>query len=335
MQFAHPWILLAIPVVIYLGFRQVRPGAAGSASLVYPDLGLLRNRIRSLRATAAKSLPVFRTAAMILLVIGLARPQMPTGVRQVEGAGIDIVLTLDISGSMLAEDFKPKNRFHVAREVLADFIKRAGPNRLGLVVFSGQAFTQAPLTSDHEMVSKLLEQVDMNMLEDGTAIGMAIATAANRLRNSKAKSKVIILLTDGENNRGEIDPVTAARAANTLGIRIYAIGVGKPGGAPVPNPNQGLGQPQYIRGPDGQPLLTKLDEETLQEVAGQSGEYFRATDAGALRAIYRQIDEMEKSEYLGSPQMEYKQLFGKFVWPALIILVAVFALNCTLLRKVP
>ncbi|MFP3903591.1 MAG: vWA domain-containing protein, partial [Armatimonadota bacterium] len=300
-----------------------------------PDLSLVRNRLRSLRATAAKILPVFRTIALILLVIGLARPQMATGVRRAAGAGIDIVLTLDISSSMLAEDFEPKNRFHVAREVLADFIKNAGPNRLGLVVFAGQAFTQAPLTSDHEMVSKLLDEVDMNMLEDGTAIGMAIATAANRLRNSEARSKVIILLTDGENNRGEIDPVTAARAANSLGIRIYAIGVGKPGGAPVPNPNQGFGQPRYIRGPDGQPLLTKLDEETLQKVAAEAGQYFRATDAGALRTIYRQIDQMEKSQYLGSPQMEYKQLYGRFVWPALIILVAVFLLDCTLLRKVP
>lgn len=335
MTFAYPWVLFAIIPVIYLGILQVRPGQPGSANIRYPDLSALRTRLRTFRTWTARSLPAFRTAAMILLVIGLARPQVPVGTKRVAGAGIDIVLTMDISSSMLAEDFEPRNRFTVAKDVLADFITNAGPNRLGLVVFAGQAFTQAPLTSDHEMVSKLLEEVQMDMLEDGTAIGMAIATAASRLRNSEAKSKVIILLTDGENNRGEIDPVTAARAAEALGIRIYAIGVGKPGGAPVPNPRHGVGQPRYLRGADGKLILTKLDEETLKQVAGESGAYFRATDADALRTIYEQIDRMEKSEYLGSPQMEYRQLYGRFVWPALGILMALFVARATLLRKIP
>jgi len=265
----------------------------------------------------------------------LARPEIPIGVKRVAGAGIDIILTLDISSSMRAEDFSPRNRFHVAKETLKDFIAGAGQNRLGLVIFAKDAFTQAPLTADHKMVLSLLQSVEIGMLPDATAIGMAIATAASRLVNSDAKSKVIILLTDGKNNAGEIDPVTAARTASTLGIKIYAIGVGKPGGAPIPNPNPGFGQPRYLLGPDGKPIITELDEETLKEVVGDTGQYFRATDADALHEIYSQIDKMEKSEYLGSRQLEYQQYYGRFVWPALIVLLTLFALDCTLLRKAP
>jgi Ca-activated chloride channel family protein len=269
----------------------------------------------------ARNAPLLQIVALALLVIGLARPQVPVGVKRVSGAGIDIVLTLDISGSMGAEDMGSKSRVAAAKEVLADFIAKAGANRLGLVVFAQQAFTQAPLTADHHMVTDLLKDVDIGMLEDGTAIGMAIATAANRLRNSEAKSKVIILLTDGANNAGEIDPVTAARAADALGVKIYAIGFGSAEAARMATGTPGAG--------------AELDEDTLREVAGDTGEYFRATDEEALRDIYAQIDAMEKSEYLGSKQVEYRQLYGRFVWPALMLLALQFFLTSTWLRKAP
>jgi len=333
--FAFPWAFILFAGVGYLALRQVRPTGRGSARLVYSDIAFMGERTRVIRSLLARALPWLQIIAVALLVIALARPQVPVGVKRTAGAGIDIVLTLDISGSMRADDFRPKSRFHVAREVLGDFINQAGQNRLGLVVFAQQAFTQAPLTADHKMVKRLLDEVYIGMLEDGTAIGMAIATAANRLRNSEAKSKVIILLTDGVNNAGEIDPVTAAKAVAAMGIKIYAIGVGKEGGAPMPDPDAPPGHRRYITGPNGGVLLTELDEETLKEVAGESGQYFRATDANALKEIYAQINRMEKSEYLGAKQIEYRQLYARFAWPALVILLAQLVLSCTWLRKVP
>ena len=222
-------------------------------------------------ARSAALLPWLRLAAFVLLVLALARPQTQAAVEQDAGQGIDIMLTMDISGSMLAEDFEPKNRFVVAQETLERFANETQNDRLGLVIFARQAFTQCPLTLDHEMVAQLIRQVQQGMIDDGTAVGMAIATAAHRLRESKAKSKVIILMTDGMNNSGKIDPLTAAKAAAALGIRIYAIGVGKEGGAPIPLYRGVLGK-QYDRNPDGTLKLTEVDEETLKKVAATTGE---------------------------------------------------------------
>ncbi len=325
MIFACPWALIGLLGVAYLALRQVRPGKSGSGRVRYSDLRLLETASGTARAKMSSLLPPLRMIALGLLVVGLARPEVPVGVKRTAGAGIDIILTLDISGSMEIKDLGPQSRFHVAKEVLSDFIDRAGQNRLGLVVFARQAFTQAPLTADHKMVRALLDEVEVGMLPDGTAIGMAIATSASRLRNSEAKSKVIILLTDGANNAGEIDPVTAARTAAALGLKIYAIGVGGKGVASQPGFPFGVGKPAG----------TQLDEETLRKVAGEAGQYFRATDADTLRQIYAQIEKMEKSEYLGQRQIEYKQLYGQFVWPAFVILLLQFILGCTWLRKAP
>lgn len=322
MSFAHPWVLLGLIGVGFVAYRQVRATRGGSARVRYSSLALLKRARASRRIGVARLLPVLQVIAMALLVIGLARPQAAIGVKRIAGAGIDIVLTLDISGSMGTPDMGGKSRVEAAREVLADFIARAGANRLGLVVFARQAFTQAPLTADHRMVTSLLGDVSIGMLEDGTAIGMAIATAANRLRNSEARSKVIILLTDGANNAGQVDPVTAARAASALGIKIYAIGVGS-------------SQAAQLSGPGLPDVGPELDEATLGEVVGDTGEYFRATDQEALRKIYEQIDAMEKSEYMGARQTEYRQLYGRFVWPALALLAFQFLLASTALRKAP
>lgn len=322
MSFEHPWMLIGLVGVAYIGYRQVRATRAGSARVRYSSLALLRSGRSSPRIGAVRMLPLLQVLALALLVVGLARPQVAVGVKRIAGAGIDIVLTLDISGSMGTPDMGGKSRVEAARQVLAEFIAGAGANRLGLVVFARQAFTQAPLTADHQMVTNLLGDVSIGMLDDGTAIGMAIATAANRLRSSEARSKVIILLTDGANNAGEIDPVTAARAASALGIKIYAIGVGSSQAAQL------AGRGLSGAGPE-------LDEDTLRQVAGDTGEYFRATDEKALREIYRQIDAMEKSEYLGARQTEYRQLYGRFVWPALALLALQFLLASTALRKAP
>ncbi len=292
-------------------------------------------RQRSPRAWLTRQLPWVRLPALALLIIACARPQIPAGVREIGGAGIDIMLVLDISGSMQAEDFRPKNRFTVAREVLREFISNAGANRLGLVVFAGKAFTQSPLAADHQIVSQLLERVQLGMLEDGTAIGMAIATAAHRLQASQARSKIIILLTDGVNNRGEIDPPTAAEAAAALGIKIYAIGVGKEGGAPVPDPNALLGS-RYLVDRRGRVLMTKLDEPMLKKIAQlTNGKYFRATDAQALRQIYEQIDKMEKSEFTAKRERRFTELFTRYAAWGLGLLALQALLGATWLRKAP
>jgi Ca-activated chloride channel family protein len=336
MSFANPWVLLLLLLLPVVGWRLARPGKAGSAVTEYPDLRLLVPKRRSPRPWLARQLPWLKLPALALLIIACARPQAPAGVREIGGAGIDIMLVLDISGSMQAEDFKPKNRFTVAREVLREFIKQAGANRLGLVVFAGQAFTQSPLAADHEIVSQLLERVHLGMLEDGTAIGMAIATAAHRLEASKARSKVIILLTDGVNNRGEIDPPTAAEAAAALGVKIYTIGAGKQGGAPVPVPDPVFGK-RYATDPrTGQVIMTKLDEPMLKQIAQiTKGKYFRATDAEALRKIYEQIDQMEKSEFTAKRERRYEELFARYAFPGLLLLLVQAVLGMTWLRKAP
>ena len=336
MTFADPWLLLLLLLLPVIGWRLARPGKTGSAVSTYPDLRLTMARRRSARPWLAQQLPWVRLPALALLIVACARPQAPAGVREIGGAGIDIMLVLDISGSMQAEDFKPKNRFTVAREVLREFISNAGANRLGLVVFSGKAFTQSPLAADHQIVSQLLDRVHIGMLEDGTAIGMAIATAAHRLEASKARSKVIILLTDGVNNRGEVDPPTAAEAAAALGIKIYAIGVGKEGGAPVPVPGALFG-PRYLTDPKtGRVLMTKLDEPMLKKIAQiTGGKYFRATDAQALRQIYEQIDKMEKSEFTAKRERRYTELFGQYAAWGLGLLVLQTLLGATWLRKAP
>lgn len=335
MTFANPWYLLLLVLVPVIGWFLARPGKAGSALATYPDLRLLGSRVGGLRPFLSRHLPWLRLAVLVLLVFGMARPQVSAGVKEIGGAGIDIMLCMDISGSMQAEDFKPKNRFTVAREVLREFIAQAGANRLGLVIFAGQAFTQSPLASDHAIVSQLLERVKIGMLEDGTAIGMGLATAANRLQASNARSKVIILLTDGVNNRGEIDPVTAAQAAAALGIKVYAIGVGKEGGAPVPVADPLFGK-RYLRDAQGNLVMTKLDEETLKKVASVTGgQYFRATDADTLRRIYQKIDEMEKSEFVAKRERKFNELLARFVLPGLILLLVQFVLGTTWLRKAP
>jgi Ca-activated chloride channel homolog len=307
MKFAQPlflYLLVLIPVMVafYL-LKQQR----ASASLRMPGLQPFANATLTFRHYLRHVLFAFRTLAVALLIIVLARPQTSDKFQDMSTEGIDIVLTLDISGSMLAQDFRP-NRIEAAKNVATEFISGRPYDRIGLVVFSGESFTQCPLTTDHAVLINLLREVQSGMIEDGTAIGMGLATAVNRIKDSEAKSKVIILLTDGVNNRGEIAPATAAGIAKTYGIRVYTIGVGTQGVAPYPV--------QTPYGTQYQDMQVEIDETILRDIAQTTGgNYFRATDNDKLIQVYNEIDKLEKSK-IDVKQFNRKE--EKYLLPALI-----------------
>lgn len=284
-RLAFPWALGLLPLLLLLWLwrrrrREYRPPALG-----FSAAGWLPGR-----ETAPRWPGGLVALGFLLLTVSLARPQ--EGVRQseLESRGVDIVLSLDVSTSMRAEDFQPDNRLAVAKRVAEDFVRARARDRLGLVAFAATAFTQCPLTLNHDALVTLLQRLDFGMVEDGTAIGMGLATAVNRLRESKARSKVVILLTDGINNRGSVDPATAAELARALGVRVYTVGVGTTGVAPVP-----VDDP--IFGRRTQPMQVEIDEEVLRTIAARTGgQYFRATDPRSLAEIYREIDRLERSE---------------------------------------
>ena len=286
LSFAHPLLLLLlVPVALYviLALRGAAPALVFSRA---PTLGRLS---RPLSTKIARLPALLRAAAILALVVAVAGPRTGVSATDVTSDGIAIVLALDISSSMLAEDFHPRNRISVAKQTIHDFIAARTQDRIGLVTFAGEALTQVPITVDYDVLYRALGGVDIGDLEDGTAIGTAIATASNRLRKVPGKSKVIILATDGVNNRGEIDPLTAAKAAAAFGIRIYTIGIGTEGVAPIPVA-RGLFGYEYAN------LPVHIDQALLREIARTTGgQYFRATTGEALREIYQQIDQLEKS----------------------------------------
>ena len=279
------WGLTIIPILIGLYiYRQKK----GYSSLRLSSLNALSDAPVSWK-NYFRHLPfLLRIVAISCLIVVLARPQSTSSWENIETEGIDIVLALDISGSMLAEDFKP-NRLEASKNVAMEFIAGRPDDRMGLVVFSGESFTQCPLTTDHAVLMNLFQDIKSGMIEDGTAIGLGLANAVSRLKDSKAKSKVIILLTDGVNNQGEVAPITAAEIAETFDIRVYTVGVGSLGTAPYPfRTSYGV---QY------QNIEVKIDEEVLQQIASMTnGKYFRATDNQKLKDIYQEIDELEKSK---------------------------------------
>ena len=268
-----------------------------------------------------------RMLAIALLIVGFARPRTTSQGENIYTEGIDIVLLLDISGSMLAEDFQP-NRIEAAKRVAQEFVDGRANDRVGLVIFAGESFTQCPMTLDYRVLKNLIRQVKQGAIEDGTAIGMAIAQGVNRLKDSKTKSKVMILLTDGVNNRGEIDPLTAAQIAQTYGIRIYTVGVGTQGEAPYP-----VQTPFGIR---YQNMPVDVDEKTLQKIAEMThGQYFRATNNRTLKQIYEEIDELEKTRIEVKAYRSYTELFYAWVGLGMVVLVLEFGLSQTILRKLP
>jgi len=271
--------------------------------------------------------------AVFCILLALARPQFPMEQSKIKTEGIDIVLLVDVSTSMLAEDFeldgRRVNRLEVAKDVVKDFIDGRPNDRIGIVAFAGRAYTVCPLTLDHNWLLQNLDRVKIAMVEDGTAVGSGIASALNRVKDANAKSKVIILLTDGVNNAGKISPITAAEAAKTLGIKVYAIGAGTDGLAPYPV-RDFFGNTVY------QPIKIEIDEATLKKIAQETNaKYFRATDTESLKHIYREIDKLEKTAIEEKGYVEYKELFPMFLIPGLILLLLEVLLTNTFLRRIP
>ena len=315
--------LLIIPVVYSIWYFYKRRNI--NSEILFSNLGSL-NKTKTLKNRLRDLPQIFNIIAICLLIIALARPQSSTNWEESTTEGIDIVLSMDISGSMLAEDLKP-NRLEASKDVAVDFISKRVNDRIGLVIFSGESFTQCPLTTDHNVLINLFKDVKSGMVEDGTAIGMGLATAVNRLKDSDAISKIIILLTDGVNNKGVVAPFTAAEIAKQFGIRVYTIGVGTEGYAPYPF--------QTPFGVQYQDVEVQIDEETLQNIATVTdGKYFRATNNSKLKEIYKDIDKLEKSKIEVTEFHKRSEEFSNFAIPAFIILLFGFILEKTYLKQI-
>lgn len=278
---------------------------------------------------ALATLPWIRLTALALLIFALARPQLLNHIQIEKRRGIDILIALDISGSMASVDFKPKNRLEVAKAVIADFIANRTSDRIGLVVFAGTSFTRCPLTVDASSLYQGLEDTRIGELEDGTALGMALATSVNRVRHSRTATRVIILITDGVNNRGEIDPRDAAAIAREFNIKVYTIGVGRRGEAPYPV-TDALGRQRFTM------VNVEIDEDLLKEIAGSTGGmYFRATDPDSLKRIFSEIDGWEKSEIKSRRIVQARELYRWFVAAGLFLLLAAGIASRSFLRELP
>jgi Ca-activated chloride channel homolog len=327
LSFGNPgflFLLVIIPGLIYWYFIRAKKN---HADILVPDTRGFEGKSRSLKLYAYHSLYVFRLLAITLLILALARPQTSLSRQDISVEGIDLVIALDVSGSMLAMDFKP-DRLEASKEVAMEFIDGRPNDRIGLVIFSGETFTQCPLTSDHAVLKNLFRDIKSGMIDDGTALGDGLATAVNRLRNSKAISKVIILLTDGVNNMGSLDPRSAAEIAKLYGIRIYTIGVGTMGQAPYPV--------QTPFGMQTQMMEVKIDEPLLQEIARMTdGKYFRATNNAKLRAIYQEIDKMEKSKIDVTEFRKKKEEYLPLVLLAFAFLGIEMLLRYVYLKNIP
>lgn len=326
ITFANPaffWGLLLIPLAtIWYILRHKKQ----EASVRFSDTGGFNTLPKSWKVYGRHLLFVLEMAALALLIVAMARPQSTSKSQKSNIEGIDIVLAQDISGSMLARDFKP-DRLEASKKVAAEFVEGRPGDRMGLVVFSGESFTQVPLTTDHGVMLNMLGELKSGMIEDGTAIGDGLATAINRLKDSEAVSKVVILLTDGMNNAGSVDPYTAAEMAKIYGIRVYTIGVGTYGTAPFPV--------QTIFGVQYQQMKVDIDEKLLQTIADSSGgKYFRATTNQKLDEIYAEIDKLERSKI---EVLEFKRLHEEFyplvAW-ALALLLLEFLLRRTVFRTI-
>ncbi len=321
ISFANPkaFYLLVLPILLMLwvAWRYNKQ----YATLRMSSLGGFHGRGSNIRGTLKSSLYIIRVLVFCLLVLVLARPQTQLKEDNITAEGIDLVISLDVSTSMLAEDFQP-NRLVAAKNLAADFISNRPNDRVGLVVFAGESFTQCPLTTDRQVVLNLLSQIKEGLLQDGTAIGLGLGTAVNRLKESEAKSKVIILMTDGINNMGFIDPITAAEAAREYGVRVYTIGVGTIGVARHP-------QSMF-------PVEVKIDESLLKEIAQMTGgRYFRATNNESLKQIYDEIDTLEKTKIEVSTIQRVSDEFFPILLVAGIALLVEMLLRYTLLRSIP
>jgi Ca-activated chloride channel homolog len=332
--FQNPEWLIGIPVILLLmTWYYLSLGRSDGGRIRYSDISRLKAGGRGRMARLRHLLMFLRLGVLSLLFVAMARPQTETVIEPSYTEGVDIVIALDVSGSMQAIDLdmkSRKNRLEVSKEVIENFIGNRKHDRIGLVIFASSAFTQCPMTIDYAILKEFLEKVEIGMIDEtSTAIGNALSNAVNRLKNSKARSKVIILLTDGESNAGEIDPLTAAEIAKTFGIRVYTIGAGSEGEALVPARNL-LGQLSYRR------AQVKIDEKTLGEIAKITGaEYYRARDRVALEAIFAEIDDLEKTRIETAGMRRYGELFRYAAFPALGLLLLEILLGYTRLRSLP
>jgi Ca-activated chloride channel family protein len=328
LDFAYPAFLYALALLpLMIGWYFWR-GRKSTSSMTLSGFENLDEHRVSSRIWLRHLLFGFRWLTVGLIIIALARPQSSNSWEQVTTEGIDIVMCMDVSGSMQAMDFKP-NRLEAAKNVGIEFVNARQNDRFGLVVFAGESFTQCPMTTDRAVMVNFLKDIDFGMIEDGTAIGMGLATAVNRIKESRAKSKVIILLTDGVNNRGDVGPVTAAEIAASFGIRVYTIGVGSRGTAPVPV-QDAFGRTMTRNMP------VEIDEDVLKEIASTTGgTYFRATDNHKLREIYQQIDQMEKTRLDVKQFSRKKEEYFPFLLAAMLILLSEILLRYTIFRTIP
>ncbi|MFW5831412.1 MAG: vWA domain-containing protein [Prolixibacteraceae bacterium] len=316
-------LLVIVPMAVWYIFRQKR----NTASIQISSTAPVFKAPRSMRHYFRHLVFLFEVTAIAFFVMVLARPQSSRNWENITTEGIDIVVSLDISSSMLAQDFQP-NRLEAAKNVAMEFISGREYDRMGLVVFAGEAFTQCPLTTDRAVLLNLFKDIESGMIEDGTAIGNGLATSVARLKESDAISRVVILLTDGENNSGEIAPVTAAEIAKTFGIRVYTVGVGSQGTAPYPV--------QTPYGTQLRDMEVKIDEETLQEIAQiTDGRYFRATNNTRLEEIYREIDQLEKSKIEVREFSRKSEEFLPFALAGILFLVMSLFLRNTIFRSIP
>jgi Ca-activated chloride channel homolog len=330
--FQHPWwllALLALPALAWLrGKRGTRP------AFLYSSVALAKGMERSARSRAGAFLMALRWIALTLFIVALARPQKTESETSVRASGVDIVIAIDLSGSMESEDFvvnrQRVNRLFIAKDVVKQFIAKRPNDRIGLVAFAGRAYIAAPLTLDHDFLVSNLQRLELHTIEDGTAIGSGLSASVNRLRDLKSKSKIVILMTDGQNNAGKIPPLTAAEAAKALDVKVYTIGVGIRGNAPFPRMNPFTGRKEYV------PVPVDVDEPTLTAIAEKTGgKYYRADSSDTLRGIYAEIDQLEKTEV---EVKKYVRRFELFWIPAgigLLLLVLEALLANTVWRRLP
>ncbi|PDP58348.1 aerotolerance regulator BatA [Porphyromonas gingivalis] len=327
MTFAYPellWLLILLPLIATWYILQARKT---SATMTISSLKPFEGGRRGLRVYLRHSLPILRALSVGFLIIALARPQNTNSWQKDSIESIDIMLAMDVSGSMQAMDFKP-NRLEAAKDVAISFINNRPNDNIGMVTFAGESFTQCPLTTDHTVLLNMVQDLQMGVLDDGTAIGMGLATAVNRLKDSKAKSRVVILLTDGSNNMGDITPRMAADIARTFGIRVYTVGVGTRGEAPFPI--------QTEFGVRIQNVPVDIDEPTLDGIAEVSGgKYFRAVDNETLNEIYKEIDKLEKTRLMTKSFKAYEEKYFVYALIAFLLLLTEFLLRNTLLRSNP
>jgi Ca-activated chloride channel family protein len=329
-RFADPqylYLLLLIPVLIYWYWKK---RAKGSGKIRFSDIHVIKRVGKTAKQRLRHSLFLLRLLFISLIILAFARPQSGSQMRETTTEGVDIILALDVSSSMLAEDFKPKNRLEAAKKVAEEFIQGRQNDRLGLVIFAGESFTQCPLTLDYGVLMTLLQEIKVADQDwDGTAIGMGIVNAVNRLRDSKAKSKVIILLTDGVNNRGEVDPVTASNIAAAIDVKIYTIGAGSKGTALYPVNDPLLGK-RFV------PMPVEIDEDVLKRIAvNTKGKYFRATDTDKLSEIYTEIGELEKTKIEVKEFTRYDEYFHYFLIIGLGLFIIEMVLANSVFRKLP